>query len=80
MTSSNYGFLYNKNLPSEETIVVHCQQVGYTITGTPLLDASSKEVIAWIKFGPNVTIDEARTQDWTAKALERDSASDLRVP
>ena len=80
MTSSNYGFLYNKNLPSEETIVVHCQQVGYTVTGTPLLDASSKEVIAWIKFGPNVTVDEARTQDYTAKALANTLDSDVQVP
>ncbi|KAF9478092.1 hypothetical protein BDN70DRAFT_880431 [Pholiota conissans] len=69
MMSPDYGFLYNKNLPSEETIVAHCQQVGYTVTGTPLLDPSSKEIIAWIKFGPNVTVYEAQTQDYTAKAL-----------
>jgi len=80
MTSSNYGFLHNEHLPSEEAIVTRCGQVGYNITGTPLFDASPKEIIAWIKFGPNVTVHEARTQDFAAKAFANTPDSDVRVP
>ena len=81
MTSSNYGFLHNERLPSEETIVTHCRNVGYDTTGTLLLlDDSSEVVIAWIKYGPNVTVHEARTQDFAAKALANTPDCDLRVP
>jgi hypothetical protein len=37
-------------------------------------------VIAWIKYGPNIDIDEARMQDWTAKALRDAGASDIQAP
>ena len=80
MSSSTYGFIPSENLPAEDRIVAHCRQVGHSVTGTPLLDDSSKLVISWIKYGPNVTIDEARTQDWTAKALDNTPDSGLRVP
>jgi hypothetical protein len=78
--SSNYDFLYNEHLPSEDAIVAHCREVGYEITGIPLSDASSNAVIAWIKYGPNVTVHEARTQDWAAKALADIPDSGLLVP
>ncbi|KAI0000987.1 hypothetical protein BJV77DRAFT_1057854 [Russula vinacea] len=45
----------------------------------PIVDPSTTSVIAWIKCGPNVTIDEARTQDWTAKALRDAGASDVQA-
>ena len=81
MSSSAYGFLFNKDLPSEEEIVALCQRAGYEHgIGIRLLDQSSKSVIAWIKYGPNVTVLEARTQDCTAKALNDNPASGLRVP
>ncbi|KAJ3513988.1 hypothetical protein NLJ89_g2644 [Agrocybe chaxingu] len=80
MTSSNYGFLHNETLPSEDAIVAHCRQVGFKVTGAPLLDASSKAIIAWVKFGPNVTVHEARTQDYAANALASTPDSDVRVP
>jgi len=79
MSSSAYGFLYNQNLPSEKEIVAHCLSLGF-VRGTPIVDRSTKSFIAWIKYGPNVTIDEARTQDWTAKALRDARVSDLQVP
>jgi hypothetical protein len=80
MSSSAYGFLFNKDLPSDDEIVALCQKAGYDRTGIPLLDQSSQSVIAWIKYGPNAVIAEARTQDWTAKALGDNPASVLRVP
>jgi hypothetical protein len=46
----------------------------------PCVEPSTTSVIAWIKYGPNVTIKEARTQDWTAKALRDAGASDVQVP
>ena len=59
--------------------MAHCLSLGF-VRGTPIVDRSTKSVIAWIKYGPNVTIDEARTQDWTAKALLEARVSDLQVP
>ncbi|KAG8978252.1 hypothetical protein FRB90_008533 [Tulasnella sp. 427] len=79
MSSSPYRFLYNPSLPPKETIVDHCLRLGL-IRGTPIVDRSTTSVIAWVKFGPNVTIDEACTQDWTSKALSDAGASDLHVP
>ncbi|KAI5984658.1 hypothetical protein EDD15DRAFT_2390407 [Pisolithus albus] len=79
MSSSPYEFQYNPSLPSEETIVAHCLSLGF-VPGTTIVDPSTKSVIAWIKYGPNVTIDEARTQDWTAKALRDAGVTDLQAP
>ena len=79
MSSPAYGFLYNQNLPSEEEIVAHCLSLGF-VRGTPIVDRSTQSIIAWIKYGPNVTTDEARTQDWTAKALRDARVSDLQFP
>ncbi|KAF8343681.1 hypothetical protein F5887DRAFT_886426 [Amanita rubescens] len=80
MPSSTYGFLANKDLPSEESIIARCRQVGFRVSGTTLLDESSQSVIAWVKYGPNVTISEALTQDWTAKTLDSTPACGLQVP
>ncbi|KAI6006507.1 hypothetical protein F5J12DRAFT_96046 [Pisolithus orientalis] len=79
MSSSPYGFLYNPSLPSEETIVAHCLNLGF-VCGTTIVDPSTTSVIAWIKYGRDVTVAEARTQDWTAKALRDTGASDIRAP
>jgi hypothetical protein len=75
----SYGFQCNPSLPSEETIVAHCLNLGF-VRGTTIVDPSTTLVIAWIKYGPNVTIDEARTQDWAAKALRDAGVSDVHVP
>jgi hypothetical protein len=59
--------------------VAHCLNLGF-VRGTTIVDPSTTLVIAWIKYGPNVTIDEARTQDWAAKALRDAGVSDVHVP
>ena len=58
--------------------MAHCLNLGL-VRGTTIIDASTTSVIAWIKCGPNVTIDEARTQDWTAKVLRDAGASDVQA-
>jgi len=59
--------------------MAHCLNLGFNIRGTTIVDPSTTSVIAWIKYGPNVTIDEARTQDWAAKALRDAGSSDVIV-
>ncbi|KAI0043824.1 hypothetical protein FA95DRAFT_1562907 [Auriscalpium vulgare] len=78
--SSPYGFLYNPSLPSEETIVAQCVKLGLDIRGTTIVDPSTTSVIAWVKYGHDVDLDEARTQDWTAKALRDAGVSDVQAP
>jgi hypothetical protein len=78
MSSSQYEFLYNPSLPSEEEIIAHCVELSLP-RGTTVVDPSTNSVIAWIKCGPNVTIDEARTQHWTANALREAGVSDVQA-
>jgi len=78
MSSSQYEFLYNPSLPSEEEIVAHCVELSLP-RGTPIVDPSTNSIIAWIKCGLNVTIDEARTQHWTANALREAGVSDVQA-
>ena len=59
--------------------MAHCLSIRFA-RGTTIVDPSTRSVIAWVKCGPNVTIDEARTQDWTAKALRNAGALDVQVP
>ncbi|KAJ3518415.1 hypothetical protein NMY22_g13688 [Coprinellus aureogranulatus] len=80
MTSPDYGFLLNPSLPARSDIIAHCSQVGLQARGAPLYDTTSHAILAWVKYGPNVTIQEARTQDFTAKELSRTPNAGLRVP
>lgn len=59
--------------------MAHCLSLNLA-RGTTIVDPSTTSVIAWIKCGLNVTIDEARTQDWTAKALHDTGVSDVQAP
>ena len=78
MSSSEYEFQYNPRLPSEEEIVALCVKLKFP-RGAQILDPSTQSVIAWVKCGPNVTIDEARTQHWTANALSEAGIFDVQV-
>ena len=79
MSPSEYEFQYNPNLPSDEKIVAHCLELGFDPRGTQIVDPSTSSIIAWIKYGPNVTIDEARTQHWTFNALREAGVSEVQV-
>ena len=67
-------------LPSQETIVALCNAARFDRTGIPLCNQPSGPIIAWVKYGPNVTMAEALTQDYVAKYLTADSVAGLRVP
>ncbi|KDQ12843.1 hypothetical protein BOTBODRAFT_175989 [Botryobasidium botryosum FD-172 SS1] len=69
-----------ENLPSRKEIITLCKKAGYKITGIPFRNQPSGPVVAWIKYGPNVTMDEAYTQDWVAKVLNAEPETDVTVP
>ena len=58
MSETDFDFLAN---PSQETIVALCNAAGSDRTGIPLCDQPSGPIIAWVKYGPNVTMAEALT-------------------
>jgi hypothetical protein len=80
MSEPDFDFLVNTTLPSHDTIVALCQAAGYERTGIPLHNPSDGLIIAWVKYGTNVAIPEALTQDYVAKSLIANSAADVRVP
>ncbi|EPQ50713.1 hypothetical protein GLOTRDRAFT_133815 [Gloeophyllum trabeum ATCC 11539] len=77
--SLTHNFLVNESLPSDADIVTRCRQAGYDVLGFKLVD-EAQSVIAWVKYGPNVTIPEALTQDRVAKALCNVPSSGLGNP
>ena len=78
MSSSSQVFLQKESVPSQEAIAAICRKAGYGLRSTLLRD-SSHSAIAFVKYGPMVTLPEARTQDWVAKAVNDDSRLNLRV-
>jgi hypothetical protein len=80
MSAPDFGFLANDNLPPHDTIVASWQAPGYDRSGIPLCNQPSGPIIAWVKYGPNVTMAEALTQDYVARFLIANSAAGVRVP
>ncbi|KAF8961430.1 hypothetical protein BDZ97DRAFT_1829241 [Flammula alnicola] len=78
MLPSDFGFLANNDLPPRDDIIAICSKAGEH-RGIPLRNQPG-EFIAWVKYGPNVTIDEALTQDWVAKSLKATLDGTVRVP
>jgi hypothetical protein len=78
MSPSDFGFLTKDDLPPRDDIIDICRKVGES-RGI-LLRNQLGEPIAWVKYGPNVTLDEALTQDWVAKDLEAKPEANVRVP
>lgn len=79
MSPSDFGFLANDNLLSRDYVVAMCQEAGER-SGIPLANEPGKPIVAWVKYGPNVNIDEALTQDWVAKNLNANPEATVRVP
>ncbi|KAJ8475097.1 hypothetical protein ONZ45_g15723 [Pleurotus djamor] len=71
-------FTDNPNLPSNEYIVELCVRLGLP-RGTTILDPSTGAILAWVKCGHNVDLDEARTQHWTAMALREAGISHVHT-
>ncbi|KDQ10809.1 hypothetical protein BOTBODRAFT_68391 [Botryobasidium botryosum FD-172 SS1] len=80
MPVSDFGFLANDNLPSRDEIVTLCWQVRKDARGIPLCKEPGGPIMAWVKFGADVTIAEALTQGWVAKALDADPEATVRAP
>src|SRR6266540_3641330 len=80
MSPTNFGLLANDNLPSREYIVAMCKEAGYDRTGIPFPNQPGKDIVAWIKYGGNVTMAEALTQDWVAMDLNAKPEAAVRVP
>ncbi|KIY61587.1 hypothetical protein CYLTODRAFT_384531 [Cylindrobasidium torrendii FP15055 ss-10] len=79
MSSSPYEFTPNPNLPSNDDIIALCETLGELPGGTTISDPSNNSVIAWVKYGPNVTVGEAQMQHWTAIALREAGVSDVQA-
>ena len=78
MASTSYEFIDNPSLPSNDAIIAHCVTLGLP-RGTTIVDPSTESIIAWIKCGPNVTVNEARTQHWTAVTLREAGISHIQA-
>jgi hypothetical protein len=78
MSTSDFGFLANNALPSRDATTALCKLVGAN-RGIPLSNHPGEPIIAWVKYGPNIAIDEALTQDWVAKSLQSSIDSPVRL-
>lgn len=66
------------NLPSLDTIVQHCAAAGYGQNGVCFeVDGVPR---FWIKYGRDLSLGEALTQNQVAQIVNADSASAVRVP
>ncbi|KAG5650733.1 hypothetical protein H0H81_011233 [Sphagnurus paluster] len=77
------------NIPDFETITTQCFELGpkqataINISGVRIsVDKKSDGDVSdiWVKFGPNVTMGEARTQQFVAQYLEAENNHDVRAP
>ncbi|KAF8325328.1 uncharacterized protein EI90DRAFT_2999968 [Cantharellus anzutake] len=67
------------NLPPPEQIVALCKEAGYNRHGIPFIGPFGA-VLAWFKYGPHVTLDEAFTQVWVARHLNAKPEDGVKVP
>ncbi|KAG8730307.1 hypothetical protein FRC10_002893, partial [Ceratobasidium sp. 414] len=80
MSATAFSVLANDNLPSLDAIAAMCTKAGFERTRIPLHDQSSGDIIAWVKYSPNVTMHEAATQNWVAQHLNANPEATVRVP
>ena len=79
MTSSDHGFLPNAHLPPQDYIEAVCKEAPEG-RGIPLSRHPGEPIVAWVKYGPYVTIHEALTQDYVAKELSAMPETTVRAP
>jgi hypothetical protein len=78
MSPSDLGFLINDNLPSREHIVAMCR--GRRRAQRNPFPQQAWPIVAWVKYGPNVTMAEALTLGWVAKDLNAKPEAAVRIP
>jgi hypothetical protein len=68
------------DLPPPDQIVTLCKEAGYNSDGIAFADPCSGAVLAWFKYRPNGTMDEASTQAWVAEHLNAKPEAGVKVP
>ena len=76
MSPSSQVFLQKESVPSQEAIAAICRKASYGL-GMRRISEEGYSVIAFVKYGPTVTLSEARTQDWVANAVNDDPRLNL---
>ena len=66
-------------LPQADSIVELCKAAGYEHTGLVIRDESQGVPVAWVKYGNNVTMGEARTQAYVAGVVNANPDVKVRV-
>ena len=67
------------NLPLPEDIMQLCRDAGYDVRGIPIIDESRGVTSAWVKYGREVTMGEALTQDWVGQVLNASPDGAVRI-
>lgn len=80
MSLSILEFHRNNQLPSREEIETQCLKHGLYGRGIAIRESSGGDIIAWAKYGVDVTTPEALTQEWVARELTADPTTLVRVP
>ena len=79
MSAPDFGFLAIDDLPPHDHIVSKCRE-DLESGGIPLFNRPGGAVIAWVTFGPGITLHQALTQDFSAKKLGANPATLVQVP
>ena len=80
MSQSTSDFLPNDQLPPRHEIEALCLKADINGRGIALRKSPDGPIVAWAKYGPNVTIAEALTQDWVARVLAADPTTFVYAP
>jgi len=73
-------FLPNDQLPPRQEVETICLDAGLYGRGIAIRKLPGGPVIAWVKYGVNVTMAEALTQDWAARDLAADPTTFVHIP
>ena len=73
-------FLLNDQLPPRHEIETICMKADLYGRGIAIRKSADGPIVAWAKYGVNVTITEALTQDWVARVLAADPTTFVHVP
>ncbi|TFY71396.1 hypothetical protein EVG20_g1605 [Dentipellis fragilis] len=80
MSLPSLDFYANPNLPPRDVIVGKCREAGGECRGIHLRNQPSGPIVACVKYGSNVDIAEAFTQNFVARALSANPETGVRIP
>ena len=73
-------FLLSDQLPPRHEIESICLNADLYGRGIAIRKSPDGPIVAWAKYGLNVTVAEALTQDWVARVLAADPTTFVHVP